>query len=675
MDKLSKKPKNKTEKQKKRKKRLIILGVIAASGFLFLFLAVQVTSHSRFCASCHYMKPFFQSWEESSHKDVECSVCHYPPNGGITSKLRKKIEGLVMLGRYWTKLYLKSKPWAEIRDESCLKEGCHDKRLLEGVVSYNKVIFDHKVHFEDLKRGKNLQCTSCHSQIVQGQHITVTESSCFICHFKESEHYPGIGDCAHCHRKEELIAEETSRYNHSLVFESGFQCDKCHSNTIIGDGAVPRENCYKCHWETERLEQYENTDLMHDEHIAQDKIECNQCHMDIQHKIMKDIATIADCKTCHTDIHKSQEILYTGKGGLGIAHTSPNIMLEKGLSCKGCHIFHEEKSGRIMTSDTAVSKAEACESCHGKGFARIMKDWEIATEKRLADIRVVFNRARNEIRSSQSSQKKKAQLLLDEAAFNIDIVERGKGVHNIEYSQELLQASYDKIIESLRLAGSSYKPILNLAEAELIPTQCSNCHSGIEEINTQVFGLDFPHKSHLMEQKIQCDKCHSNVRTHGEFVATKKGCAVCHHNEPEKDCTHCHKLQTAFYKGGSLNGFQAPKDIMAEAEIECIDCHLNSNTTIDRSNNNKCLDCHETGYEELFTDWQATIRESIQSIKTSLLEKKKLRLTVELKNQINEIEEMLQKIETDGSAGIHNFLFMDETLTSMKQTLDSFEDK
>jgi len=182
---------------KKAKKRLIILAILAGAFLVFSVAAVELTSRSGFCASCHFMEPYFASWESSTHKEIECSKCHYPPGGGIQSKLRKKIEGLVMVGRYWTKLYVKSKPWAEIKDESCLQSGCHDKRLLEGQVPFNNVVFDHKVHFEDLKRGKQLQCVSCHSQIVQGEHITVTESTCFICHFKESEHYPQIDDCTH----------------------------------------------------------------------------------------------------------------------------------------------------------------------------------------------------------------------------------------------------------------------------------------------------------------------------------------------------------------------------------------------------------------------------------------------------------------------------------------------
>ena len=661
----------KKKKKRKNKKKRIILFSIGGFFLLLLIGTIEYTSHSYFCASCHYMKPFYRSWETSSHSHIECNACHYPP--GLRSKIRAKVEGLLQVGRYWTKLYLKSKPWAEIPDESCLRGGCHEKRLLEGQTKFKNTAFDHKIHFTDLKRGKQLRCTSCHSQIVQGEHITVTASTCFICHFKESEHYPRISECSHCHNKEDLISEKTSRFNHSAVFDNGFECNKCHSNTIIGDGEVPRENCYKCHWETDRLEQYENTDLMHTTHIAANKIECNQCHMEIQHKIIKDIDTISDCLTCHTDSHKSQKILFAGEGGKGVPHPMPNIMLEKGLSCKGCHIFHEEKGGRVIKSDTLISKAKACESCHGKGFARIMRQWEISTDKKLKKIRTIYGKASEELKHTKNVQKLKAQKILEDANFNIDIVQRGKGVHNIEYSQELLSASYNRIVEALRVIGSTYKPEAFLGVAKEIPTQCSNCHAGIVEINTQVFGLNFPHEKHLIEQKIQCSTCHSNVRKHGEFVATKHGCATCHHKDTKKDCTGCHQLQKTFYQGGQLDGYALSKDIMFEAETDCIDCHLGPQNQIFRSDANKCVDCHDEEYKEMFTEWQSSVKDLISLLKTSLKEKKKLSLTKEEKTQLLKVEQILQKIEFDGSHGIHNYFSIEETLTNGKKTLESLK--
>ena len=658
---------------KKKKKKVIILFSLLGLFVILLAASIEYTSHSKFCASCHFMKPFFRSWETSSHRDVECNVCHYPPGGGVRSKLSKKIEGLVMVGRYWTKLYLKSKPWAEIKDESCLKEGCHDKRLLEGKVQFKKVAFDHKIHFDDLKRGKRLQCTSCHSQIVQGEHITVTESSCFICHFKESEHYPRIADCAHCHHKEELVSEKTSRYNHSLVFDSGLECNKCHSNTIFGEGEVPRENCYKCHWEQERLDKFDDTDLMHEEHIYLNKIECNLCHMEIQHKIIKDIEAISDCKTCHTDLHKSQKLLYAGTGGKGITHPMPNVMLEKGLSCKGCHIFHEESGGKVIKSETYVSKAQACESCHGRGFARILKNWETSTSKKISQLKSILSRANREIKRTSHPDKKTAEALLEEVTFNIELVENGKSVHNFAFSQELLLIGYNRIQKALDTVESRYKPEEFIAASDKIPTQCSNCHAGIEEINTQVFGLTFPHQNHLVQQNIECSSCHSNARKHGEFIATKQGCARCHHQDSEKSCDSCHQLQATLQKGGELAGQEVPQDMMSEAEVECIACHLDENDQVIQATKNSCIECHDDDYGEMYSEWQDTVKSLIQSFTNLSKAKKKLSLTKEERAQIRDMEKFVTKIQLDGSSGVHNYMFIEETLTSFKGRLESIK--
>jgi nitrate/TMAO reductase-like tetraheme cytochrome c subunit len=656
----------------KKKRRIIVLAPLAAL-FVLLIASVEITSTSKFCSTCHYMKPFYQSWKESAHSKIECSICHYPP--GLKSKLRAKIEGLMQLGRYWTKLYLKSKPWAEIPDESCLRPGCHEKRLLEGQVKFKKIVFDHKIHFADLRRGKRLRCTSCHSQIVQGQHITVTESTCFICHFKESKFYPKINDCSHCHHKQELISEKISRHNHTLVFDNGFKCDKCHSHTIIGDGAVPRENCYKCHFEKERLDKYGDTDLIHSMHISTHKIECNQCHLEIQHKIVKDIETIADCKSCHTGFHRAQKILYTGEGGKGVQTPMPNTMLEKGLSCEGCHIFHEEAGGRLIKSQTHISRAQACESCHGKGFTRILKDWEISTGKKLQQIKAMFQKASQEISQTEHAQKNRAQALLEDAAFNIDVVEKGKSVHNMAYSQELLSASYSKLQEALQLINSSSKLESFVASAKEVPTQCSYCHTGIEEITVPIFGLNFPHKSHLFEQKIQCSTCHSNIQKHGELTASKQSCAGCHHQDPKKDCGICHLLQKTFFQGGSSAEVEIPKDKMFEAGVDCSGCHVNAEKQIIRPDGKKCVDCHENKYADTFTEWQNSIKALIHEIKAAFKEKEKTRLFDQEKTQLLKAHQALEKIELDGSFGVHNYPFLEEALTNLKNTVNSLGKK
>ena len=655
--------------QKKKKKiRLKILLIGLGALLVLLFTSVELTSTSKFCSVCHYMKPFYQSWKSSSHGQIECKVCHYPP--GIRNTVKAKMEGLVMVGRYWTKLYLKSKPWAEIQDESCLQKGCHNKRLLEGQVKFKTVAFDHKAHFADLRRGKQLRCTSCHSQIVQGEHITVTESSCFLCHFKKAENFPRVSACANCHKKDDLVSDKV-RYNHAAVFDKGFPCDKCHSQVVIGDGIVPRENCYKCHFEKDRLDKYDDTNLIHTMHITKNKIECTQCHLVIQHKIVKDLETIADCRTCHTGSHQAQKILYTGQGGKGIDHPVPNIMLEKGLSCKGCHMFHEETGGRLIKSETSISKDKACESCHGPGFGKILKFWETSTQTKLQTINAIYQRAVREVRSGRPDQRKKAEALLEEAAFNIDVVDRGKSVHNINYAQELLRASLDKIEEALKLGGSSYKPDRTSFKALNTSNTCLNCHTGIEEITAPVFGLNFPHKKHVAGQDLACSVCHSNVKKHGEFIGTKRVCAVCHHKDTKKDCSNCHGLQKTLFQGGTVGEAKVSKDIMAEADTSCTACHVTKQNEVIRPTAAACVECHDKNYENTFNEWRTTVKRLLADVRAALQEEKTAPLTDEQKARAAAVETVVQALEQDGSLGIHNHTFAQDFLTDALKKIKS----
>jgi len=653
-------------KPKRKKRRLLLFGLPIA--FILLFVvSVEMTSTSRFCSSCHYMTPFFESWKTSSHKDVQCKVCHYPP--GIKSFFRTKIEGLVMVGRYWTRLYVKSKPWAEIQDESCLRPGCHDRRLLEGKVEFGKVAFDHKAHFDDLKRGKTLRCTSCHSQIVQGEHITVTPASCFLCHFKDKTPQARTGECAVCHRKDELLAAK-DRFDHTPVYDNGYSCDKCHSRIVSGEGEVPKENCYKCHFERDRLEKYGDTDLMHRTHIAANKIECEQCHREIQHKIVKDIETIADCQACHQGTHNAQKILYTGQGGKGIPHATPNVMLEKGLNCQGCHMFHAG-TGRLDKGDTLTSSGAACESCHGHGFDRILKNWESATKKRLAEIKAISVEAAKAVQSAAGPKKKESTALLDEARFNIDVVEKGKSVHNMAYSQELLTASLEKIRAALAAVGSSYRPAATTLLNRETPNACLTCHAGIEEITPSVFGLRFSHRKHAVGQKLECKTCHSNVRRHGELTATKASCATCHHQAAKKSCGECHALQKTLFEGGALGAVKVPKDMMAEAGASCADCHLDKAKKVVRPDGGACVACHDEKYRATFAAWRDGVRGRAEEVRSALHALYKSLLTDPDKAEVRKIEEALRTVDLDGSSGIHNYMFIDEYLTKISGTIKS----
>ncbi len=172
-----------------RKLRLITLGGLVIVGSCLLSLGLVTasagwyTSRSEFCYSCHIMEPYYQSWERSTHSDVTCIKCHFPP--GAAEKVRGKMLGLVQLAKYVTRSQ-GPRPTADIPDESCLRSGCHDRRNLGGHVDFHGIPFDHTPHLNNLRHGKELRCTSCHGMLVQGHHMSVSTATCFLCHFKDS---------------------------------------------------------------------------------------------------------------------------------------------------------------------------------------------------------------------------------------------------------------------------------------------------------------------------------------------------------------------------------------------------------------------------------------------------------------------------------------------------------
>jgi hypothetical protein len=69
-----------------------------------------------------------------------------------------------------------------VEDASCFRSGCHSVDQLEsrGALTFGRgVRFDQRPHLQSAKMGRQLRCTSCHSQIVVRKHFEVTTSTCF----------------------------------------------------------------------------------------------------------------------------------------------------------------------------------------------------------------------------------------------------------------------------------------------------------------------------------------------------------------------------------------------------------------------------------------------------------------------------------------------------------------
>jgi predicted CXXCH cytochrome family protein len=444
--------------------RVLVMQVAAVLGATLLVLllmtggAAEYTSRSQFCSSCHIMEPYYASWEKSPHHDVACIKCHFPPGAG--EKVRGKMLGLVQLLKYVTKT-ASPRLSAEIPDESCLR--CHDTRLLSGRVEFHGLPFDHRPHLTQTRRGIKLRCTSCHSQIVQGPHMTVTTSTCFLCHFKDNALNEGLGTCTRCHQ----IPEKTFdlgggiKFSHELAYERGVECASCHSDVIRGNGEVPKERCSVCHNRPDDLARINDHVFLHEKHVSEHKIDCLDCHIEVQHSLdpHKFEHAAANCQSCHTNVHSEQIQLLRGEGAKSLPPPHGG-MAAVGISCSSCH---QEKDTSPGGATVWKASAAVCIQCHDKAA----KDRVLAREEQLKGVlskmETELSRVREAVPTAKLDEAQATQIndrvrnLEDDLKF----LRAGNSIHNMHYADSTLRA----LEQSLRMICRELKiaePVVEL---------------------------------------------------------------------------------------------------------------------------------------------------------------------------------------------------------------------
>jgi nitrate/TMAO reductase-like tetraheme cytochrome c subunit len=451
-------------------------GVVLLAVVVFLGGGIAFAEYSMqpdFCRSCHIMEPYYQAWHQSTHRDIPCGDCHFEP--GWRHTLKGKFEASSQAVKYITNTY-GSKPHAEVRDSSCLRSGCHGERLLEGSVEWEvtsslghmvTIRFDHTPHLEELRRGKELRCVSCHSQMVQGKHITVTLDTCFVCHFKGQAHGRDedvLGGCESCHSAPKPeIRLSTGLFNHADYVGRGVACVNCHSDSIKGDGEVPKQVCWNCHNQATQVARHGEPALIHQVHVTDNKVECSSCHVQIEHNLTAGVprehrvlgtGLMLDhggaCGQCHESTHAGPDELYRGTGGRGVPDM-PSPMYRAQVDCIACH----RESGRPLeeasvSGQTYLAAQDSCDYCHGERYRTVLDEWKEALEERILEAEVAYEGAR---RSSEAAAELDPQTsleirrLLDDASHNIRFVRLSHGVHNMNYSMALLSRARENCDE------------------------------------------------------------------------------------------------------------------------------------------------------------------------------------------------------------------------------------
>ncbi len=216
---------------------------------------------------------------------------------------------------------------------------------------------------------------------------------------------------------------------------------------------------------------------------------------------------------------------------------------------------------------------------------------------------------------------------------------------------------YEKIIEEH--AEAPYKA-------------CLKCHKKFQDSDI-ANGIYMPHHSADTEFRNElCSKCHKYIvhadKKLGYIPANKNLCLDCHKKEDVdvsvKDCTTCHVVQEQMYNGKGLKNVKGEKDVMADNDVSCTDCHSNYEKRDFRPVVQSCIDCHddkEYGAQKI-AEMQKGIKDKMPKIRKELIE---LREKISLKRRegkdiskllkyYNLAKEDYDFIKNDGSFGVHN---------------------
>ena len=645
-----------------------------------VFLSYHLSTQTGTCDSCHFEKTYVESWKGSEHADVECHTCHTPL--GFGGKMNRGLRAMATAWHYAWGTHSRV-PRTEIDDRNCLQDGCHDTRLIEGPIEFVKGIeFDHADHLGDNIRGIDLRCTSCHSQIVQGAHMEVTEETCFLCHFKNLPRGQAISGCA-CHGPpEDLVIHEGFEFEHSQYITLGVVCEECHVNVTAGSGEVPRGVCQGCH--NPRLEAYDNVGFMHRKHVVEHTVDCASCHEPMDHRDVELVRSLeASCTTCHTAPHNFSRDIFMGIGAKGVA-PYPSIMFKAQVGCDGCH--RESVHQTLGSGEVSSATAEACVMCHGKGFDNMLHEWRETIDLYLDRVAPLHRRASAAYRSAGASAKERVRKAMEEADYNVDFLARGHGEHNLVYTKLILiqvQEDLNDVLRGLRPSWRDETPLV-FTESDLRGNCTMACHANLRKAKIVSFeGLELTHNDHVYKHNLSCTYCHDNSEVHGKVKLKRENCLGCHHTQENRECTDCHHLQKRMIGGIARFGVAEEPAIMAD--VDCSDCH-----TVLHGGNNRaatlqtCVDCHEEGYDEFVADWQDETRSRLAELREKDAEIRRLEVTARSRSVPTETiraAEMLRTearsffdlIEKDRSGGAHNIDFAGTLLDAAEEKLGAAE--
>ena len=207
-----------------------------------------------------------------------------------------------------------------------------------------------------------------------------------------------------------------------------------------------------CHVGIERRTvPFNDIKFSHETHIAGKGLKCLDCHAPREKHGKTFMKTCAGChhgrgikKVKCEDCHVNIKRIIQGKGGIGVKERPSNKL--DVVECVDCH-----QSVLVKKKGTLDAIKKRCIECHDQSYGEMVIRWKATSENMLKELDPKLAQVKEEIdridrRGGHTFVYRK---LYGEAEFNYNLAKNGKGAHNLEFAEELLEFANRRLDEAI----------------------------------------------------------------------------------------------------------------------------------------------------------------------------------------------------------------------------------
>jgi nitrate/TMAO reductase-like tetraheme cytochrome c subunit len=329
----------------------LVLGAAVIIGLVSLAAVAADVQNSEFCGKCHVIKPYYYSWENSPHSNVDCLSCHVEKGTGLVSIHARGLQNLYTNIFRDNQLPIKSS--RKISDQTCLN--CHS--LNRVITPSGDLTIPHTEHL-----AYNTGCVDCHPGVA---HASVSSKEVF---------------------NEQTIASiQSFSYDAFAMNKTG--CLECHN------GKRATASCSACHTDTNIPGNHSLPDFSyaHGPYVKEDIADCMRCHVGFGKDRSWEGSTIPEvtrnaafCRECHEGSRPDTHTAFWSVGhkirgkaqpaGCLVCHDwntpAPPMNAANIITCASCHdqtpAGHDQPRWYYDHKITVGDKgSSSCFDCHG----------------------------------------------------------------------------------------------------------------------------------------------------------------------------------------------------------------------------------------------------------------------------------------------------------------------